>query len=478
MKKVAIYVRVSSQEQANEGYSIQEQTERLTKYCEAHGWILVKVYTDPGFTGANRNRPALQMLCADVAKSLFDTVLVYKLDRLSRSQKDTLYIIEDVFLKNGISFVSMNENFDTGTPFGRAMIGILSVFAQLERDQIRERVQMGHDARAKEGYFHGGGYAPIGYDYIDGLLTVNEYEASIVRKAYTLFLDGLPVHSIYLALEKEYPAGTRFGAVTYSSVKSMLTTILYAGYIKWKGALYPGKHEAIIPYEQFQEVQRLIKRRQIDEPHRLTSFQHTTILGGIMFCGYCGARYFCKNNTASKVSRITQRYYTCYSRGKTSKKMIRDPNCKNKSWNVHKLDAIILNEIAKLELSRDFVSYNTAPDNSGRIQSIKTALASADKKLEKLVDLYTDDTIPVHVLSERISRLNAEKEALEAELSNLQAVPDPDLSYDQANKILDSFQDIIATGDNDLIRNMVRSLIDSIIIRDEDIEIHWKFTSF
>ena len=478
MKKVAIYVRVSSQEQANEGYSIQEQTERLTKYCEAHGWILVKVYTDPGFTGANRNRPALQMLCADVAKSLFDTVLVYKLDRLSRSQKDTLYIIEDVFLKNGISFVSMNENFDTGTPFGRAMIGILSVFAQLERDQIRERVQMGHDARAKEGYFHGGGYAPIGYDYIDGLLTVNEYEASIVRKAYTLFLDGLPVHSIYLALEKEYPAGTRFGAVTYSSVKSMLTTILYAGYIKWKGALYPGKHEAIIPYEQFQEVQRLIKRRQIDEPHRLASFQHTTILGGIMFCGYCGARYFCKNNTASKVSRITQRYYTCYSRGKTSKKMIRDPNCKNKSWNVHKLDAIILNEIAKLELSRDFVSYNTAPDNSGRIQSIKTALASADKKLEKLVDLYTDDTIPVHVLSERISRLNAEKEALEAELSNLQAVPDPDLSYDQANKILDSFQDIIATGDNDLIRNMVRSLIDSIIIRDEDIEIHWKFTSF
>ena len=478
MKKVAIYVRVSSQEQANEGYSIQEQTERLTKYCEAHGWILVKVYTDPGFTGANRNRPALHMLCADVAKSLFDTVLVYKLDRLSRSQKDTLYIIEDVFLKNGISFVSMNENFDTGTPFGRAMIGILSVFAQLERDQIRERVQMGHDARAKEGYFHGGGYAPIGYDYIDGLLTVNEYEASIVRKAYTLFLDGLPVHSIYLALEKEYPAGTRFGAVTYSSVKSMLTTILYAGYIKWKGALYPGKHEAIIPYEQFQEVQRLIKRRQIDEPHRLTSFQHTTILGGIMFCGYCGARYFCKNNTASKVSRITQRYYTCYSRGKTSKKMIRDPNCKNKSWNVHKLDAIILNEIAKLELSRDFVSYNTAPDNSGRIQSIKTALASADKKLEKLVDLYTDDTIPVHVLSERISRLNAEKEALEAELSNLQAVPDPDLSYDQANKILDSFQDIIATGDNDLIRNMVRSLIDSISIRDEDIEIHWKFTSF
>ena len=478
MKKVAIYVRVSSQEQANEGYSIQEQTERLTKYCEAHGWILVKTYTDPGFTGANRNRPALQMLCADVTKSLFDTVLVYKLDRLSRSQKDTLYIIEDVFLKNGISFVSMNENFDTGTPFGRAMIGILSVFAQLERDQIRERVQMGLDARAKEGYFHGGGYAPIGYDYNNGVLTVNEYEASLVRKAYSLFLDGLPINSIYVILEKEYPAGTRFGAVTYSSVKSMLTTILYAGYIRWKGVLYPGKHEAIIPYEQFLEVQRLIKRRQIDEPQRLTAFHHTTILGGIIFCGYCGARYYCKNNTASRVSRITQRYYTCYSRGKTSKKMVRDPNCKNKSWNVHKLDAIILDEIAKLDFSRDFASYDMAPDQSGRIQSIKAALTAANKKLEKLIDLYTDDTIPVHILSERISRLNAEKETLESELSELQEAPEPDLSFDQANKILDSFKDIIATGDNDLIRNMVRSLIDSIIIRGEDIEIHWKFTCF
>ena len=164
MKNVAIYVRVSTQEQAAEGYSIQEQAERLTKYCEAHGWNITKVYTDPGFSGANRDRPALQLLCSDVKKNMFDTVLVYKLDRLSRSQKDTLYITEDVFLKNQIAFVSMLENFDTGTPFGRAMIGILSVFAQLERDQIRERSQMGHDARAKEGYFHGGGYAPSGYN--------------------------------------------------------------------------------------------------------------------------------------------------------------------------------------------------------------------------------------------------------------------------------------------------------------------------
>ena len=478
MNKVAIYVRVSTQEQANEGYSIQEQTERLTKYCEAHGWIVAKVYSDPGFSGANRNRPALQLLCSDITKSVFDTVLVYKLDRLSRSQKDTLYMIEDIFLKNNIAFISMSENFDTGTPFGRAMIGILSVFAQLERDQIRERMQMGLDARAKDGYFHGGGYAPVGYDYDNGLLTVNEYEATIVRKAYDLFLGGMPIHSTWVSLCREYPAGTRFGQLTYSTVASMLTSILYAGFISWKGETYPGKHEAIIPYERFQEAQRLIQRRRIEEPQRLSAFLHTSILGGLIFCGYCGARYYCKTNTASKKSHIIQRYYTCYSRGKSNARMIRDPNCKNKSWNTKKLDSIILAEISKLELSRDFDSYNIAPDNSGRIASLTAALANTDKKLEKLIDLYAADTIPVNLLNTRIAKLNAEKEALEAELTSLQTAPEPDLSVEKANEILDGFQTVLDSGDDNLLRDLIRSLIDSIVIRGEEIEIHWKFSAF
>ena len=279
-------------------------------------------------------------------------------------------------------------------------------------------------------------------------------------------------------MEKEFPAGTRFGRITYSSVESMLKTILYAGFITWKGNIYPGKHEAIIPYETFQEVQAIIKRRRIEEPQRLTAFQHTTILGGIVFCGYCGARYFCKTNTASKKNRIVQKYYTCYSRGKCNKKMIRDPNCQNKSWNSKKLDALILEEISKLNLSRDFASYENAPDNSDRIASITAALSATDKKLEKLVDLYASDSIPVQILNERVSKLNAEKETLESELDALQNAPVPDLSTDQANEILDGFQDVLDSGDRDLLRNFIRSLIDSIVIRGEDIEIHWKFTVF
>lgn len=129
LQKTALYIRVSTQEQALEGYSIDAHTDRLTSYCRAKGWGIGKIYKDAGFSGSNMDRPALQQLLSDIKDGAIDCVLVYKLDRLSRSQKDTLCIIEDVFLSHNVSFVSMQENFDTSTPFGRAIIGILSVFA-------------------------------------------------------------------------------------------------------------------------------------------------------------------------------------------------------------------------------------------------------------------------------------------------------------------------------------------------------------
>lgn len=137
--KVAIYVRVSTLEQAESGYSIEEQVDKLTKYCDIKNWEIHKVYKDGGFSGSSIDRPAISKLITDANRHKFDAVLVYKLDRLSRSQKDTLYLIEDIFTKNKISFVSLNENFDTSTPFGKASIGILAVFAQLEREKIKER---------------------------------------------------------------------------------------------------------------------------------------------------------------------------------------------------------------------------------------------------------------------------------------------------------------------------------------------------
>lgn len=164
MPTAACYVRVSTDHQ-RENYSISEQTSRLQAFCQAKDITIGKIYTDGGYSGGNLNRPALREMLSHLKE--YDVVIVYKLDRLSRSQKDTLLLIEDYFLASKVDFISVCENFDTSTPLGRAMIGMLSVFAQLEKDQITERFTMGRIARAKNGYYHGGSTAPTGYDYVE-----------------------------------------------------------------------------------------------------------------------------------------------------------------------------------------------------------------------------------------------------------------------------------------------------------------------
>ena len=138
-KTAAIYIRVSTDAQFEEGYSVEAQKEQLVAYCVSKGIKRYQLYIDGGWSGSNIDRPELQKLINEIKENKISHVIVYKLDRLSRSQKDTLYLIEDVFNPHGVDFVSLNESMDTSTPMGRLMLGILSAFAQLERENIRLR---------------------------------------------------------------------------------------------------------------------------------------------------------------------------------------------------------------------------------------------------------------------------------------------------------------------------------------------------
>ena len=252
MKKVGIYVRVSTGPQAKEGYSIPEQKERLTAYCKARDWQIVRVYVDAGYTGSNIERPGMESLIKDVEEGNIDTVLVYKLDRLSRSQKDTLYLIEDLFLPNGVNFVSMQESFDTSTPFGRAVLSILSVFSQLERELIAERTFMGRKGRAKEGKWHGCASHPIGYVYKEGELVINEKEAEQVRMVYEYYSRGMTITEICNRMEGYK---TKHGDWHHpGTVANVLDNPLYAGIIHFDDVLTPDSHTAVVPRELFDTV--------------------------------------------------------------------------------------------------------------------------------------------------------------------------------------------------------------------------------
>lgn len=478
--KVAIYIRVSTQEQAMEGYSIGAQTERLSAYCKAKDWPIFHIYTDPGFSGSNMQRPALKQLFQDIEHQRIDCVLVYKLDRLSRSQKDTLYMIEDVFLKNDIAFVSMNENFDTSTPFGRAMIGILSVFAQLEREQIRERTRMGRTERAKSGLWHGGGWEPFGYNYKDGRLIVNQLERTIVHDVYDLFLQSVPITSIAHTMQERY--GRK---ITTTLIHSILTTSLYTGVINWRGKSYPGQHEAIIDEVSFKRAQEFMHDRSRLAASKPNPFKSTTLLGGLLYCGHCGARYFSKGNYSGAIGgqRLYYPYYYCYSRGKTNSRLVLDPNCKNPTYAVQKLDQYIIEEIKKMANSKRYLNNiiegNTSnmADSSERRTSIMQRIDEIETQRTRLIDLYQIGTISIDDVDERSSKLDDEQEALQHTLDAMESHKTEKLPRDRAIDLMNEFISIVDDAELDDKKALLGELIEKIIVKEHkgDFDIMWNF---
>lgn len=471
--KVALYSRVSTQEQAVNGYSIEEQHERMTKYCEAMGWEAYKAYTDAGYSGATIERPALQRMIKDVEAGKVDKVLVYKLDRLSRSQLDTLYLIEKIFLANNVDFVSMSENFDTATPFGRAMIGILAVFAQLEREQIKERMMMGKEARAKKGLYHGSTYPPIGYDYVNGELIPLEFEALQIQMIFQMYVNGTsPLKIAEYLNDNGYE--TRYGRWNDITIRKILRRKTYIGYIRHRDEWFEGQHKAIVDTEIFNKAQEIFNEKSKNYSYyKRKDGNVNSSLGGLIYCGCCGHKYMKVIGESTKGGKKYKLdYYKCYGRAGRKRLLAGDPNCKNKIWRMDKLDELVLGEIRKLVIDPDCykkVSKNTFQDT----KPIEVKIENIDKQVDKLMDLYSVGDMPISLLQEKIHSLDEQKKKLEAEIDKINA--DAKMSADDVADVMTTFDEAIDSGDFFKIRAIITSLIEKIVINGEDVEIHWKF---
>ena len=478
--RVGIYVRVSTQEQAKEGYSIGEQTDRLKKFAEAHDWIVVRIYTDAGHSGADTDRPALQDMLQDIRNGKLDKVLVYKLDRLSRSQKDTLSLIEDEFLPHNTDFESMSEKLDTSTPQGRLFLGILAAFAQLEREVIRERMSMGMEARIKEGKWKGGAHAPFGYDYEKALnkLVINEQEATIVKYIFEAFTEGTSLYHIHSDMtEKGY--GLKNGNTDIRNIKYVLRNKTYCGYLKCKDQWFKGLHDPIIDEATFNKAQEILAetKRKFDESGIIIkSTAIASNLGGLIYCNHCGAKY-CRSESGSRKSKLYF-YYKCYSRNKTVKNMIKDPNCKNKSYQVEKLDEIIFNEIRKLKIDPEYLKVLRKEaekvTDQQQIQTIEKEITSINNQLSRFIDLYSLGNYDIEQLDAKTKPLNERKLKLQKELQKLQEASKHKTDQ-EVLQIVETFDEAIEKGSLEDRRSLIQSLIDRIDIDNEDITIHWNF---
>lgn len=474
-KRVFVYVRVSTREQAQEGYSLGEQEDRLKKYCEAMEWSVVKVFKDPGYTGSNMERPALQEMIKEIKKGKADIVLVDKLDRLSRSQFDTLYLIKKIFTENDCAFVSRAEAFDTSTPFGRAMVGILAVFAELERERIKERMADGKEGRAKDGLFRGGGNVPIGYDYTPktDILTVNEYEAMIVNEIFKLFNERVPLETIAKQLNKK-GYRTKYGELNAQAFRILLRNPVYIGKIQYKDNVYDGKHEAIVDVNVFNRAQDILKERDRTNAKYKPGMRYKTPLGGLLWCSHCGGKYIWRHNGKNKDGSV-RAYYICYSRCKCDKKMIKDPNCRNKNYRDHVLENIVYNEVMKLKTDESYFNdLRESVDNSAERIGLERRIEQINNQISKFMDLYSISGMDFSVVKEKIEELQEEKAKLEINI---------DILLQEENKVpksevldlVDTFNKVRAAGDSYAVHDVLVELIDHIELDGEDIRINWRF---
>ena len=432
------YVRVSTAHQRDEGYSVDEQQERISAYCKGMGWNLLKVYIDAAESGAKSDRPALNEMVRNIKK--VDKVVVYKLDRLSRSQKDTLYLIEDVFLKNGVDFVSMTENFDTATPFGKAIVGILAVFAQLEREQIKERMEMGRLARCKEGKYVGQSRTAIGYRYANGELTPDD-DAEQVRLVYELCLQGLGYNEIAQEMIKRGYAH-RYGMWERTTVRMCLRNPIYIGKVAFGGEYFQGNHDPIIDQLVWEQAQSLCERRT-----QIYGFQHkpgkaTSYLAGMLYCEHCGSRYY--KRTDSHCTPV----YVC--QGRTLGK-----GCQNKRWKMAELDEIVFGQIKSLKLEP--VKSQKPKDNTAELLKI-------DQQMARLLDLYVLGSFDIEELNKRTAALNARRQSLESAKA-------PDYQ-----RVIDSFGDLLEHANFKSIRSVLFQLISRIELDGENVSIFWTFS--
>jgi len=267
-QRCAVYTRKSTEEGLDQDYnSIDAQRDAGHAYIasqRAEGWIPVADdYDDPAYSGGNMERPALKRLMADIERGLIDIVVVYKIDRLTRSLADFSKMVE-VFERQGVSFVSVTQQFNTTTSMGRLMLNVLLSFAQFEREVTGERIRDKIAASKRKGIWMGG-VPPLGYDVVARKLVINEVEAAVVRRMFieypragstTLFVQQLRHEGVTSKSWKAQSGIDRVGKpIDKGALYKILNNPMYLGQIRHKGVAHSGEHEPIVTLAQWDTVQ-------------------------------------------------------------------------------------------------------------------------------------------------------------------------------------------------------------------------------
>ena len=255
---VAIYTRVSTEDQAKEGFSLDAQLDKLRSYCKARDWIIGGEYIDDGYSGRNVKRPAYTKMMEEMDN--WNVLLVIKMDRIHRNSKNFMMMMEYLKLKEK-EFVSMSESLDTSTAMGRFVMDIIQRIAQLESEQIGERVYIGMEQKAKTKGGILGFNIPFGYNYSDGFLSINTGEAIVIEKIFSWYKNGRSLGEIAKRLNEKKIPTKKERIWAKKTVSKILKNPLYCGYLHWQEYVYKSDHKPIVEITDFNEIQDIIADR-------------------------------------------------------------------------------------------------------------------------------------------------------------------------------------------------------------------------
>ncbi|EGT3616821.1 recombinase family protein [Clostridium perfringens] len=503
-KLIAIYCRVSTDEQAENGYSIDEQEQKLKEWCKKMGYVIYKCYSDRGISGKNiKDRPALKELLSDAKERKFDMVISWKINRISRRLEDVLKIV-NLLEKNNITFKSYSEPFETDTPAGRMQFQMMALIGEFERGTIAQNVKMGMCAKAKSGNWCGG--RVLGYDLVPNnspeeekkgknKLEINEKEAEIVRFIFNEYSKGKGYKAITNQINKLGYKTKKGNNFSVGSIRDILTNPVYIGEIRYnvrqnwsekrRRDINPnpirvkGKHEAIIDKELWDKVQLILESKK-GKPSRIYDGEYP--LTGILRCPKCGAGMVISRTTNTLADGTKRRIaYYCCGNWKNKGTSV----CNSNTIRVDKANEYVFKKIEELvsnEVMIKAVVKNINKERKDKVKPAKRLLSDIDKELEKLdkrkrkiFEAYEDDILTKEEFQIRKNELNEKIRILEEEKKPLLNTISEDVSeeipYEFIKDILMNFSKVLNSSVNREQQKKLLHMIISEITMNESREI-------